>query len=247
MRIHEIQTKTALVRSKLNPQGFVLNPYLGCTHGCRYCYAVFMRKYAHLNRHTRWGEFVEVKANIAEVLHKELTRKRKTSSVMLSSVCDPYQPVEGRYKLTQQCIALLREFGWAVRILTRSPLVLRDLELLRTTLDLTVGLSIPTDDDHIRRITEPHAPPIARRVDTLRQLHEAGIRTWVFVAPILPMDPERLHAMIHEHADDVQFDALNYRSQVAPLFRQHGWHDALTDAYAEQTESQLRRLLAAGQ
>lgn len=243
MNITEVTTKSALVRSRIPGVNFVINPYTGCGHGCRYCYAVFMRKYSHAHQHAAWGRFVEVKTNVVDVLRAELSRKRKTSTAMLSSVCDPYQPAERRYGLTQGCVEALREHGWGINILTRSPLVTRDKDLLATCLDASVGLSIPTDDDSVRKILEPASPSIATRVKALRELHAAGIRTWVFIAPMLPMNAEALVSQILPYVDHVLIDALNYRGQVAGLFRHHGWANALTDEYAQETSDRLMKLL----
>jgi len=239
----EIETRTALVRSRIPGVEYVINPYTGCGHGCRYCYAVFMRKYSRAHRTAAWGRFVEVKTNIAEVLRRELARKRRTGTAMLSSVCDPYQPVERRYRLTRQCIEALRENGWRIEILTRSPLVTRDIDLLASCIEASVGFSIPTDDDRVRQILEPTSPPIDSRIRALQQVHEAGIRTWVFVAPILPMNPARLADRIRPHIDSALLDPLHYRGQVAALFRRHGWHEALTDDYARRTAAELEQRL----
>jgi DNA repair photolyase len=243
MDITEVTTKTALVRSRIPGVSYVVNPYTGCGHGCRYCYAVFMRKYSQQHKHARWGSFVEVKTNIVSVLRDELSHKRKTATAMLSSVCDPYQPAEHRYCLTQGCIEALREYGWGINVLTRSPLVTRDIDFLASCIDASVGFSIPTDDDGVRRILEPSSPPIEERLTALRQLHDAGIRTWVFIAPTLPMNPERLVEHLIPYIDHAMIDALNYRGQVAGLFRRHGWDDALTDEYMQETDARLVRLL----
>lgn len=243
MDILEVKTKTAFVRSRIPGVEYVINPYIGCGHGCRYCYAVFMRKYSRRHQKAKWGSFVEVKTNIVDVLRAELSRKRKTATAMLSSVCDPYQPAERRYKLTRQCIEALREYGWGIDVLTRSPLVTRDIDLLASCIGISVGFSIPTDDDNVRKILEPSSPPIGSRVRALQQLHEAGIRTWVFIAPMLPMNSERLAELILPHIDHAMVDPLNYRGQVASLFLQHGWDYALTDGYAGKTGAELVKLL----
>jgi len=243
MDITEIMTKTALGRSRIPGVEYVINPYTGCGHGCRYCYAVFMRKYSRQHQHAAWGSFVEAKTDIVEVLRAELSRKRRTATAMLSSVCDAYQPAERRYGLTRGCLEALREYGWGIDILTRSPLVTRDIDVLSSCIGASVGFSIPTDDDSVRQALEPASPPIAARVEALRTVHAAGIRTWVFIAPILPMNPERLVGQILPYIDHAMVDALNYRGQVTALFRQHGWDYALTDDYATRTGSQLARLL----
>jgi DNA repair photolyase len=242
MDITEITTKTALVRSKLPGVAYVINPYLGCAHGCRYCYATFMRRYARHHPGAPWGSFVEVKANLAEVLEAELKRKKSPGQVFLSSVCDPYQPIELKFRLTRRCIEILGAFGWRISILTRSPLVARDLDLLTTLPGVSVGLSIPTDADRVRRVFEPQAPPIPARILTLQRLHQAGLTPWVFIAPMLPLNPARLFELLAPHVGEVMMDPLNYRQQISRVYRQHGWDYALTDAYAQETGTALRRL-----
>ncbi|MDP8237281.1 MAG: radical SAM protein [Candidatus Erginobacter occultus] len=241
----EIETASALVRSRIPGVGFVINPYLGCGHGCRYCYAEFMRRHSRFNQESRWGEFVEVKKNIVGVLAAELARKRKRGSALLSSVCDPYQPAEKDYRLTRDCLELLRNYGWEISILTRSPLVLRDTDILRTARDCRVGFSIPTDDDRVRKILEPAAPPIPARIEALKQLREEGIRTWAFIAPMLPMDPKRLYRLLDPVVEEVMIDPLNYVSRVEGFFRKQGWGYALSCQYARQTRQTLRKLFGA--
>lgn len=243
MEVTEIATKSALVRSRIPRVQYVINPYLGCAHGCRYCYATFMRKYSRSHAASPWGSFVEVKVNIPQVLREELRRKKTPGTALLSSVCDPYQPVELKYRLTRQCLGILQEAGWEVHILTRSPLVIRDLDLLAAASPHAVGLTIPTDDDRVRRVLEPHAPPIGARLQTLRRLREAGLRPWVFIAPLLPMNPRELCDAIAPLADHVLIDALNYRGQVRRLFLRYRWEYALTDQYAGDTARKLVQLL----
>ena len=242
----ETTTKSALVRSRIPSVEYVINPYTGCAHGCSYCYAVFMGKYSKVHQHSPWGSFVEAKLNIVDVLRGELARKRRTATAMLSSVCDPYQPSEERYRLTQGCIVALREYGWGVSILTRSPLVTRDIGILKPCLGVSVGFSIPTDDDNVRQILEPEAPSIPSRIAALRQVYEAGIHTWVFIAPTLPMNPERLASLIGPYISEYLIDPLNYRGQVASTFHQQGWDAELTDDYARLMQSRLRTALGRG-
>jgi DNA repair photolyase len=242
MDIVEIEARSALVRSKIPGVSHAINPYLGCSHGCRYCYAVFMRKYSRTHAHAPWGSFVECKGNVVELLRKELARRKKPGSVMLSSVCDPYQPAEHSWQLTRGCLEVLRHFGWEVEILTRSPLVLRDVDLLKTMPQVSVGFSIGTDNEQVRRVLEPGAPPLCLRVEALRELRSAGISTWVFIAPILPMDPSKLYDMISPSTDAVLLDTLNYRQQVREVFMRNQWTHALSDEYAVTTRGRLIEL-----
>ncbi len=239
MNISEITTKSALVRSRIPGVSYVINPYIGCGHACRYCYAVFMRKYSRHNQRTPWGSFVEAKINIADILREELRKKKTTGKVFLSSACDAYQPVELRYRLTRRCLELLRDYGWGVEILTKSPLVARDLDIFKAMIDVSVGMSIGTDDERVHRILEPGAPPVASRIATLKRLREAGISTWAFIAPILPMNPERLFEILSPCVDTVMLDGLNYKSQVAGLFRQHGWDNNLPNSYASSIHRRM--------
>ncbi|MEI6808720.1 MAG: radical SAM protein [bacterium] len=242
MQVAEIAVKHALVRSRIPGVDYVINPYLGCQHGCRYCYAQFMTKYSKINSNAVWGDFVEVKTNIAQVLRADLSKKRKTGKVHISSVCDAYQPLEEHYKLTRECLLVLREYGWEIGILTRSPLVLRDIDILKSSLGSSVGMSVPTDDDKVRQITEPHAPSIESRIDTLRKLREAGIQTWAFIAPLLPMNPQRLCDMLVPHVGNVMIDRMNYSYMIAELFRERGWLAMLSPKYQDETAAELTRL-----
>ena len=244
MDVTLIRTKSALVRSRIPGVDYVINPYLGCAHGCKYCYAVFMRKYSHQHRTAAWGSFVEVKLNIPEVLQAELRRKKEPGRAMLSSVCDPYQPAEVRYRLTRQCLEILRDCGWGIDILTRSPLVIRDLDFFAQNPRVSVGFSIPTDDDEVRKVLEPQAPPIGARLAALMKLHDAGVKTWVFVAPMLPMNPTKLYQAIEPYISNLMVDPLNYRNQVRGIFLRQKWDYELTDQYAAETGAALMRLWA---
>ena len=241
VELDEITVKTALTKSGIPGVEYVINPYLGCGHGCRYCYAVFMARYARRHRGAAWGSFVEVKANLPEVLREELRRKKRRGRALLASVCDPYQPAESRYRLTRQCLEILNEFGWGIDILTRSPSVTRDLDLLAAAPGITVGMSIPTDDDRVRRVLEPRAPAIPARVAALKRLHQAGLQPWVFVAPMLPLNPARLHELIGPYVSHLLMDPLNYRRQVRRLFQRQGWDYFLTDDYGAATRAELQR------
>ena len=174
------ETRCNTLLHKLNygsSTGYTINLYKGCTHGCVYCYAPSL---THDER--KWGRYVDVKVNAPEVLSKELRGLRK-DQVFLSSASDPYQPIEARYRVTRRCLEVLLGTGFPVSILTRSPLVLRDLDLLNRFQWVRVGMSITTVP--VRRF-EPGVPPLRRRIETLRRLASAGIKTWVSLAPVIP-------------------------------------------------------------
>jgi len=237
--ITEIEVRSALSVSRIPGVQYTINPYVGCEHGCRYCYACFMSRYSRHHKDAPWGSFVEAKVNLVDLLARELPRKRKRSTVFLSSVCDPYQPAEERYRLTRGCLELLAAHGWGIEILTRSPLAGRDVDVLRGAAVVSVGFSIPTDNERVRQVLEPNSPTIAQRVEALKEVRESGVSTWVFVAPMLPMDPLRLYAMIHPHVDSVLVDGLNYSFRVKEIFHRNGWGYALSGQYAHRTGRKL--------
>jgi DNA repair photolyase len=156
---------------------YTANFYRGCTHGCVYCYAPSL-----IHDERTWGRYVDVKVNAAEVIGRELRRAKKRV-VFLSSASDPYQPVEAKYGLTRRALLALLRNEFPAAILTRSPLVLRDLDILRKLPWVRVGISISSIPE---RRYEPGVVPLDRRIHTLRKLSEAGIRTWVSLAPLVP-------------------------------------------------------------
>ena len=147
MKIREIKAKSILSTSRV--YDYALNPYVGYQHGCVYCYAKFMKRFT--GHKEKWGEFVDVKINAPELLAREM-KKKKVGRVWISGVCDPYQPLEKRYMLTKRCLDILVENGWPFTVLTKSPLVLRDIEALKRLNDTEVGFTITTDDEKIRKI-----------------------------------------------------------------------------------------------
>lgn len=204
MIVREISSKSILSASKIYK--YVINPYVGCQFGCSYCYARYMKKFTgHVEP---WGEFVDIKVNAAELLQKEI-RKKKRDQVWISGVCDPYQPLEAKYKLTRQCLRILADNGWPVVIQTRSKLVLRDIDIIKEMKDCDAGMSITTADDNIRKIFEPRATPVLDRVNTLKELHDSGIRTFAMIAPILP-GAENLIELLEGKVDYIYIDRMNY-------------------------------------
>jgi len=224
MRITEIQAKTILSPSQI--YDYAVNPYVGCQHSCSYCYARFMKRFT--GHKEPWGEFVDVKINAPELLGREIQRK-KQGEVWMSGVCDPYQPLEERYRLTRQCLEILFRHDWPVFIQTRSPLVLRDLDLFETAGRLNVGLSITTADDDVRRLFEPQAPPIDERLRAVEELHRRGIRTYVMIAPLLP-GAEMLVELFAGKVDYLIVDRMNYH-HADWLYAKYGLKDKNSDLY----------------
>lgn len=201
MKINEVTSKSALVKSALPDTDYVVNPYSGCAFGCVYCYADFMRRFTgHLQ--DKWGEYVDVRTNIPEVFAKELNNliirvnKGQTQEfkggkwpiIFISSVTDPYQGVEAKYKLTRQCLQMLanNNFKGEVAILTKSSLITRDIDILQKLYNVTVGLTITSTQDEVGRFFEKFAPPLSKRVEALQKLNDSGIKTYAFVGPLLP-------------------------------------------------------------
>lgn len=193
IKIQEVEAKSALVKSKIPSADYVINPYGGCAFGCSYCYAIFMRKFSgHLD--DRWGQYVDVKINAPLLLRKQISniykRKNLTSypSIIFGSVTDPYQGVEAKYKITQQCLKVLADFKYPgqVSLLTKSPLVIRDVEIIKKVPQISVGLTITSLDDPISNIIEKSAPPSSVRLHALKTLNQNNISTYVFIGPLLP-------------------------------------------------------------
>ncbi len=206
----ETTCQSALTKTGISVGDWGLNPYLGCAHGCVYCYARFMKRFA--DRPEPWGQFVGAKVNIVERLRAQLRRLRQPR-VLVGTVTDAYQPVEGRYELTRGCLELLKEAEARVTILTKSALVVRDLELLRGWQDVGVGFSLATVDENARRRFEPGATPIAGRLEAMRRLHEAGVRTYVHLGPVLPgiTDVEAIFKAVAGMSSHVEGESLNVR------------------------------------
>ncbi len=237
MIVREVQARTILSASQVYP--WVINPYVGCQHACTYCYARFMKRFS---RHAEpWGQFVDVKVNAPELLKKEILKKRP-EKVWVSGVCDPYQPLEGKYRLTRRCLQILAENDWPVAVQTRSPLVLRDLDIIKMGTHFEVGLSVTTADERMRFLFEPNAPPIQKRIDALEQLHQAGIRTFAMIAPILP-GAENLVELLAGKVDSVILDRMNYH-YADWVYRKYGLQDKLTEEYFQKVQRLISASLA---
>lgn len=203
MRVREIASKPVLRKSNLPDVTYVINPYLGCGFGCRYCFA---SRYGGTmgEPNGEWGNYVYVNTDAVAVLNEELSRlsiqELSSAKVLMSSETDPYQSCEATYRLTRGILEIIctRSHPFLVSILTKSPLVLRDLSILNELPRVEVGMSIATVDDNLAGIIEPKAPKVTDRLRVLERLSAAGISTFAFVGPLLPhfsSQPDRLDAL----------------------------------------------------
>jgi DNA repair photolyase len=232
MQIREIRAKTILTKSGITD--YCVNPYMGCGHGCAYCYAQLIIRKFHPQK--KWGSFIDVKINAPGLLEKEIA-KAKRGVVMLSSVTDPYQPLEAKYELTRKCLEILQEHDFPVTILTRSPLVTRDIGIFSQFRECEIGLSITTNDNEVKQIFEPLTPTFEARISALKQLHEAGLRTYAFIGPILPMNPQIVGEAVAPLVDFVFIDKLNYPQLWRSAAAASG--QSLDDAYFTKTRDEL--------
>ena len=216
--------RTALSVTGIGGYTRALNPYLGCEFGCTYCYATYMAR-----RHRGgepWGRFVDAKLNIADVLEAELARGPLDGRVLVSSVCDAYQPWERELGLTRTCLLQLAAAGTGVGVLTKSDLVTRDLDVLAAIPDVDLGFTITTLDPHLARRFEPGAPTPRRRLDAAARAVDTGIPVWVFVAPVLPPGgvdgvADVVEAAASVGAGLVRVDFMNRKRYIAERLRRH--------------------------
>ena len=197
--------KTALNAVRGMPFKWSLNPYMGCAHRCTFCYVRNFESRADRPSDDRYGRSIRVKTNVAEVLGRELGRSSwQRETVSIGAATDPYQPAEGRFKLTRACLVELANAWTPFSIITRGPLVIRDIDVLRDAsarAEVSVYFSIPTLDEQVWRTTEPGTAPPRSRIDAVRRLSDAGIDVGVGMAPLLPGlsdRPEQLEEVVRE-------------------------------------------------
>ena len=225
MRFHEIRTKSALNRvpgvSRV-PFDWTVNPYRGCSHACMYCFARPTHEYLDLNAGRDFEREIVVKVNVPEVLRAELARPSwKGERVALGTNTDPYQWVEGRYKLMRGIWEALRDFRNPCSILTKSPLLLRDLDLLKeiaAVTEISACLSVPTLDEKAWRATEPHTPNPRARLEAVAELNRNGIPTGVLIAPLMPGindAPEQVERIVEARPRPTRPTSAGRRSSCA--------------------------------
>lgn len=226
-------------KSVLNKSGladYAVNCYTGCAHGCVYCYARFASRFSHPRQ--PWGSFVDIKANAPEVIARE-ARRKPAGRVVLSSVCDAWQPAEKDCLLTRRCLETLLHYGYEISALTKSALAGRDLDLLSSG-NVDFGVTVTTMDERLTRIIEPGASPTAERLAVLEEAKNKGVRAYAFVGPLLPFlsDTEEnitsiLKALKDIGVDYFYIDKLNLRYGVWPALLKllHEHYPSLMDEY----------------
>ena len=252
------QTECKTILNCTSISDYSLNCYTGCAHSCIYCYARFMQRF---HPHAEpWGKFVDVKVNAVETLRRQL-RRAEPSEVFVSSACDGWQPLEAEWKLTRKCCELLLEHGFKVNVLTKSALVLRDLDIFSER-SVRIGVTVTTLDERLRSLWEPNSSNVEQRFSVIEQAKRAGLETAIMFGPLLPFlsDNQSSIDSMFQRASDLSVDiiwvdALNARPKVWPsvakllskrfpdLFNQY--RQILFD-YKSRTEylSKLRQLVA---
>jgi DNA repair photolyase len=214
MEIREVECKTALSSSSLPGLDYSLNPYRGCQHNCAYCYVPNVLR-IHRNK---WGDFVDVRINISSVLSKEL-RNKKPGVVGISTVTDPYQSIEKKYKLTRYCLEQLLIHDFPICIQTKSKLVVRDIDIISKFSNAEVMISIGTLKDDQRKLLEPNTSSIDERLKALKIYSDIGIKTSIFFGPIYPTTkiddlPGVIDTFKEYGASAVMIDKLNLKPGI---------------------------------
>ena len=204
----EIEVKDYLTKSNLPASDYVINPYMGCPHGCKYCYASFMKRFT--GHSEEWGTFIDIKRCSKPISKKKL----KGKTVFLASVTDCYNPYEEKNCLTQSILKQLLNVECMVSISTKSSLILRDVELLKQLKDVSVAISINTLDESFKNDMD-NASSIEARLNTLKVLHENGIHTVLFMSPIFPAitDYKEIIQKSRLFVDEYWFENLNLRGE----------------------------------
>ena len=220
MVVGEKNVKSILTKTNLPVSDFAVNPYIGCSHACRYCYASFMKRFT--DHREPWGEFVDIKNWPA--INKPGAFEEKEA--FLSSVTDPYQPLEKKYKRTRAVLEQLQDTGISISISTKSDLVLRDLDLIRTFPRAHVSWSVNTLDESFRGEMD-RAVSIERRLEAMRIFYEAGIETTCFISPIFPgiTDVKAIIERVTGQCNMVWLENLNlrgdYKKKILDWIREH--------------------------
>ncbi len=242
-KISYVKTNSLLTKSNLPASDYVINPYVGCLHGCKYCYACFMKRFT--NHHEEWGKFIDVK----KCSNPIDTNKLEGKSVFISSVTDCYNPIEETEKLTQKILKQLINANCEITITTKSSLVLRDIEIIKQLKNAMVAISINTLDESFKNDMD-NASSIADRINTLKVLHDNGIKTILFMSPIFPEITSfaQIIEATKKFVDVYWFENLNlrgsYRATILNYIKKH-YPNLITlynDIYVKNDKSYWKEL-----
>lgn len=200
------KARRAFNRTKIPGARWVINQYIGCQHACKYCYAKFMCKWYDYGK---WGSWVVARENLPELVKE----KKIEGKVYMSSVSDAYQPIERKLKLTRRVLESMNK-KTNLSILTKSNLVVRDIDLFKEFDNISVGITVNGFDDEIKKQIEPFSPSMAKRINALKILHESGIQNYAFVSPVIPelSDLERIIKETKDFVDYYWFEFLNLKA-----------------------------------
>ena len=226
MKINFRESKSIVIKSNIPTIDYAINPYIGCQHGCIYCYAEFMIRFTN-HKGDRWGEFLDIKTfDLERIKPQKYNGKR----ILLSSVTDPYLPLEQKYQNTRKILEKLVGTEASITILTKSKLVTRDIDLFKKFKNIKVGISISTLDDIFAKKIEKGASKPSNRIEALKTIFEAGIQTYTFVSPFFPeiTDFQAIINKTIDFTDSYMFENLNFRPHNVPrimnLIKQHYSH-----------------------
>ncbi|MCT4552362.1 MAG: radical SAM protein [Alphaproteobacteria bacterium] len=224
MKIKEIEAKNILTKSNLGDMDYAINPYVGCAFACEYCYAIFMSKFSG-ERMEDWGNYVHVKKNAPDLLRQKLFKmKDKHSSIFISSVTDAWQYVERKYEITRELLKILArdEYPGEITCHTKSPLIERDLDIIKTLPNVVVGITITSSEDSVSGFLEARAPKVSERLKTLKKFNENGIRTYAFIGPLLPHFYSRrdeldevFKAIKNSGTNNIYVERLNFSNYIS--------------------------------
>jgi DNA repair photolyase len=214
MVIREVKAKNIITKSNLPAADYVINPYVGCSHACIYCYACFMKRFT--NHQEDWGKFLDVKINAPDLVPRK-SEKYHNKYIFISSVTDPYLPHENRYRLTRRILEKLIPLRPNIGIQSKSALISRDIDLFKQFPVCETGLSITTLNDSYRKEIEPYTSSVQKRIEALKELKKAGLDTYVFIGPILPYitDWKSIILETKSFANSYMFENLNMYWAVA--------------------------------
>ena len=230
MEVKKKEVKSVITKTDIPVCDYAVNPYVGCSHGCKYCYASFMKRFT--GHQEPWGEFLDVK------YWPELTNKEKYrgTEFFFGTVTDPYNPQEEEYKRTRTLLQQLQGSGVKISIQTKSDLVLRDLDLIKKFKDIRVGFSINTLDEEFRADMDK-AVSIERRLKAMKTLHDEGIRTTCFISPIFPgiTDVRAIIDRVKDQCNLIWLENLNLRGTFKSVIMEyiHTRHPEQVELYTE--------------